>query len=476
MRFIRGPFARRCWLDRAVDLIRRGEYSLKMPRLLYNSVLLMTALFCLRPFHARPEPEAFCGDALAPEPVASLHEALLMSGVSPRVMRWLAGEPPVAVAHPWPQAGDGETVSTFELLRQLPAKYALRNLLRGGPIAQPAWFAALAIDKTHGKEGERFGSSIDDLSTPKVFARRQDILEPHGFALKVVKELMADAFPADGYVVKPNHGASGRGLIFINAAEKGTLRLTMANNPDKPEFFAATQRIKEFLEERRLAFIFPEPDSDLMHFELLASGGRISDVLEAILLMNSFGMRVFGPAFDPGIAETVISYFRPEGYAYETRHVFAGNMDSVQEIGKYSGADAWFARFGSSGVFSNQARRKGPAREAYGDEVFAALYESDLFPGLAERRAHFEIFVEALLRAEYHYLIARLRRGGIAENLRLRGSFDLVWQKPQRRSAFPVPVLMETHLALSPPPGPVSATFTLRPALSQRSRRVSRAA
>jgi len=371
---------------------------------------------------------------LAPDVKAENNKIIEQAIVSPRSPM---------VSNPFPNLAPG-TYEMSTLRRWMRGKYFFRQLMRGGPIRQTPWFAAIRRDPSVQKDELNDGSYARDFADPR------DERDWASAARWLAEDPSVSKFPKDGVIWKPNSGAMGGGIIFFQRDGEENLVLTMATNllgTTSP----ATDRVRRVIEETTTAVIVEPPGEDILQMTLSLRGKELERVLN--LVWEAAANRPLSSgsqAHDSGVLEPRMSAIRAHGKAYETRHIVLGNfLTGVCELRKTPPTDplqrdvwdeGWFARFGSSAFLSSWSDRKN-ARDARGSAMYEPLYEND--PGLRDRQAEFEAYVDSFLLQEFDNLSARLRAAGLAFPWRMGVYFDLMWQMPEKPSEFPVPILIE---------------------------------
>ncbi len=330
-------------------------------------------------------------------------------------------------------------------------KYAVRNLLRGGPIPQPPWFVAFDEPGLHA--GQQTSFDITDNSYHPALAQLQDERNFETVARWIVHLKHSGRFPVHGLIYKPNVGGYGMGIMYLRLDSSGRLAITMAYNPHFPGAYARASAMTSLISRRGLGTAKHTPQKDIVTMILNVDDEQLAaalrDIWNEASIFNIEGKVIF----DAGMLEPVMPSLQPGGRAYETRHVLKGDLfssnsdllktpyqDDLYENGSY-------ARRGSSPFFGNITYRSGHTLELDYRSMYDPLYGT--MPELMERKQEFEQYVDRLIRAEFVYLSARMRAWGLHIPTIAYVAFDLQWMPPEKAGQFPVPFLTEAYIGIS---------------------------
>jgi len=323
----------------------------------------------------------------------------------------------------------------------------MRKVLEGGPIRQPEFFVALQREEALLRRLEaRYGRhAVRDDSVPLLFADPRDVREFR----PLIREVISGAVGLP-LVWKPNLGAFGRGVLFLERNPEGDFVLTITSIPGTP-LFTQTEAMKRFFVRAGLSWALREdPDQDLLQIVLPSSRPDLEDLLYWTWAILSTLEGADRGRYDAGMMEAVMPVIRYQGKAYETRHRFTGSLSTgpvtliKERTQDHRGS---FARLGSSAYFSNWTVRRS-ADELLWPHLYQPLYELLGIP--AEAQARFAAHVDGLVQAEFQYLVQRLHVAGIHADVPVHGSFDLMWLPPDPTSGgFPIPALIEGQIGAS---------------------------
>ena len=352
--------------------------------------------------------------------------------------RWKPGDP---VQDPFAHLLPGTEVFLGDLLRGLEEKALPRHLMDGGPIAQPAFFAAMARDQDAIEAAKlRYGpDQFRDVSYPEQLIPPAKVIS----FPEIAARLASGEFPS--LVIKPNSSATGAGIVFFDLRGNKLQITTSLIREEEGEASVFTRTFMDYFHQRGY-HIKPNVRQGIVQVTV-----PLTDALPTLLtgLWTSLSQQSAEKLFiyDSYIAETRVPFVRLSDGAYETRHTFQGDLLTgkvkfPQRNGFY---DGWLARFGSSSYFSNNLTRKPPElAKQIGPSMFAPLFKR--FGIGPEHQGEFVRYVEAQVRHEFLYLSERLRAGGLALDLQVSGGFDLRWLPPEKSGGFPRPVLIEMRI------------------------------
>src|SRR5262249_40896008 len=127
--------------------------------------------------------------------------------------------------NPFPQLSSQRQITIRELFDALKAKHPMRNLLHGGPIKQPDSFVAFKQDEEAlSRMREKYGyEGVEDASCPEYFADLSGLYDFRVFTDQLLTGKIA--FPV---TYKPNQGARGIRIFFIEKVSGGGILITMA--------------------------------------------------------------------------------------------------------------------------------------------------------------------------------------------------------------------------------------------------------
>jgi hypothetical protein len=146
------------------------------------------------------------------------------------------------------------------------------------------------------------------------------------------------------------------------------------------------------------------------------------------------------------MVEDKLDFIKIRGKAYETRHLFCGDMTTGNIISQ--NIDPWgyhrrdmtsVARIGSSGNFSNISGREGKTKVMRYPNMYTPLlrhFEYGFDPD------QFMEHVDKLVRDEFSYISSRVRAAGILLSDTIKGECDMMWL-PELENGFPKPVIIE---------------------------------
>jgi hypothetical protein len=335
--------------------------------------------------------------------------------------------------NPWPQIQTRGPVTALDLGRAFVQKTAMRTLLAGGPLAQPAhlWpFRGACLDG--------FASPVD-FSADSRFLAADSRIPFANFA----RDIAAGTIDLP-IIFKPNGSAEGRRIFILHDADDDHVRVTLplaASGPHRWHAEAtleATDRIHsqrwQIDETRQIA-------QRMVTREALATW--LPRLWEALT------RDVWGEIYDAGMAEPYIA--RPgapvvhhDGQAFETRHPFVCSLATGKS--RLLG-DEGIGKIGSSPFVATITNRPS-AREL----PFPLMYDPLVASGALAQGdwGHFSQFVDVILRDAIDYLLSGLEAAGLSCPLRrpITGCFDLLWQHPEGTDRLPRPLLVESVILL----------------------------
>ncbi|MDD5568525.1 MAG: CPBP family intramembrane metalloprotease, partial [Candidatus Omnitrophica bacterium] len=328
-----------------------------------------------------------------------------------------------SAVNPYPQLNLEEL--TLKDLQQygLFGKYEIRNLLRGGPIAQAEPFVVFAQDKNAIRSIRPRKGIVVNHSALENFSNPADVRDFD----EVIREILSGkcALPV---IYKPNFGRYGLGIFILSGKAHGKITITMAYGITSDD-----GRARDYLAQLNLKGIRYYPKNNISRVTLDTKTQPVASILHRLWVLTSSD--IDGETYDSGMMEPYIpSFFKVNGKAYETRHELTGDL--------YSGNSEFvngetYAREGSSKFFSNFEGRTGKVLGS--EQFFEPLLKAHVS---AQKREAFRQYVNNLFKAEFKYMSNRIKTAGIIVKEKVHGTFDLMWLI-QPGAEFPVPVIIE---------------------------------
>ncbi len=336
---------------------------------------------------------------------------------------------------PFPSLESPENVTYSQLISIFSGKYETRNLLRGGPIAQPDFFVAFKEEpKLYQEKEYPKGSLSGNHSVILPFAQPEDVRDFKIVMAKILEE--NSAFPKK-YIYKPNQDALGRDIFHLTKVSPTEIVLTMAFDN-----ISTIMPIENYFKILGLKGYVEDIKTFTVQITLNPKEVDVLDILYRLWKLISDS----SDRYDAGMIESAISAIKINGKAFETRHQFLGNL----KTGYFDFLKGrWFSRIGSSAYFSNVGI--GARREAASTIQGLGLFQPLIDAGYLKesRLSEFRDYVDETLKAEFLYLFKRIKKVGIPWSERLDGSFDLdlMWLAP-KNGEFPKPVLIEAGMGI----------------------------
>ncbi len=346
----------------------------------------------------------------------------------------------VPVADPFPLLEDGAIVN-WEMIGNVLRndKYAVRNLLKGGPIRQPPFFIIFQPDETVNLEG---GGAPVYIGPPAKLINPADVRKFD----EVVDEILAGRLPLP-LRYKPNRESIGAGAFRLTSSSPDEITITMAYDIGSEDHL-----VRNYLDELGVPGVKNNADGPGSHIARLTLNRNTQDVkkiLHSLWLLVSINKEY--KTYDPGTMETDMPFITIGGRAYETRHFTEGDLITGESIIEHEQS---FCRIGASGEFSNVTNRGPNTRELKGPGLFLPLYRyTPYIP--ADKIQEFEVYVDKALHDEFKYKADRLKAGGLfidetAEGIdeKVAGVVDLAWLVPESKGGFPIPIVTEITFRL----------------------------
>jgi hypothetical protein len=341
----------------------------------------------------------------------------------------------------------------LEAYQAIKTKYCQRLLMSGrlagttGPFVEPEVFFGLTYpDETVELMNTHFGKIEDDSIDPAY--QNSDTMIGAGV---LTDRIISDEI-ALPLVFKPNNGALGDGIYFLERGSDGEIIVTtglcegsisrtdtgilhyLMNSDGSTQVDAGNPNIFQA--------IIDDPER---LFSMFAYGAVLSMPYEREDVVS--GKKIVAPGiFDSGMVESFVNCWKVDGMCYETRHRVFGNVAT----GKMSGIKYDYARIGGSNWFSNNNGIIGARRLSGSFEKMFAPLLNEFVLGSQERKG-FEKYVSGLLTDAFLCYGNSLRgEGFIFDHNDSSLEFDLMWMPP-KDGGYPVPFLTECSFSYRNP-------------------------
>ncbi len=230
------------------------------------------------------------------------------------VFKIIASDPFGSVESPYPELDLDQPFPRDDFARSLCSKYGLRNVLRGGPIVQPAFFylVSAGVEDVEAARKRHDESRFMDRSFPSALVDPKDYRTVDYIAERFCAGLMRQ-----GIVFKPNFNANGSNIFFLELLESGSTLFTMSNRRSWSGLESAI--VQEYLRGVENVKFLSDQGQDIFQAIISSDCWSQARVVREIWRILSI-FRANTVSFDPGLVEEVVPLFRPEGRGYETRH------------------------------------------------------------------------------------------------------------------------------------------------------------
>jgi len=322
---------------------------------------------------------------------------------------------------------------------ELRGKYLQRLLMREGPLIQPDNFFLIHPSKEHKDDLKKLLGSLHEDQFNSHFINDQ-----HALSLdSAVETLLAERRIKTPFVIKPNSGSTGVGIIFVDKKDEDYI-LSMRMPREGLNAIGAPLSFY-YLRDNTFQRLTNETDNE---FKVLIPAREMDKTLKELLLAAHVTKVPFTIAnryqqtgdYNPVLVESNIPSWKFEGRAYETRHQVVGNLAArtVTEIIDYYG------RAGSSNLFANQmeARDNTKGLTLKRQEMYNPLLES-----FNLNNAEFCQKLRMILTSAFSYYAQRLCDEGFRFDGKSELQIDLMWQQPQNEGEYPQPAMTECEWA-----------------------------